>query len=131
MMEMIEDGILIGLVVRDSEVILDFYQNILGMELGRTEPMDEGGTKYYLTFKGGLLKLFAPDDLPEKTPAGVMDHTGYNLLTFVVTNIQDMSALFEEKGVRIITPIQTTDSGTRWMIILDPEDNCIELAQRA
>ena len=130
MMEMIEDGILIGLVVRDSEAILDFYQNILGMELGRTEPMDEGGTKYYLTFKGGLLKLFAPDKLPEKTPAGVMDHTGYNLLTFVVTNIQDMSALFEEKGVRIITPIQTTDTGTRWMIILDPEDNCIELAQR-
>jgi len=131
MMEMVEGGVLIGLVVRDSEAILDFYQNILGMELGRTEPMDEGGTKYYLKFRGGFLKLFAPDEPPKKTPAGVLDHTGYNVLTFLVTNIQDMSAALEEKGVRIVIPIQTTDNGTKWMVILDPEDNCIELAQRA
>lgn len=129
MMEVADNGIFLGLVVRDAEASLNFYQNILGMKLGFSEPMDEGGAKHYLRFKGGYLKLFAPDDPPADGPQQGVGYTGYNLLTFLVTNIQDMCKVFEEKKVEIISPIQTTDTGVQWMIIADPENNRIELAQ--
>ena len=129
MMEVADNGILLGLVVRDAEASLEFYQNTLGMKLGWTEPMDEGGTKHYLRFRGGHLKLFAPDNPPADGPQQGVGHTGYNLLTFVVTNIQEMCKIFEDNKVRIVSPIQTTESGVQWMIIADPENNRIELAQ--
>jgi catechol 2,3-dioxygenase-like lactoylglutathione lyase family enzyme len=129
MMEVADNGILFGLVVRDADASLDFYQNTLGMKLGWSEPMNEGGTQHYLKFKGGHLKLFAPDTAPAEGSQKGVDHTGYNLLTFVVTNIQDMCKVFDEKTVQIITPVQTTDTGVQWMIIADPEGNRIELAQ--
>lgn len=44
------------MVVRDAEAILDFYQNTMGLKLGWSSPMDEGGMKHYLVIKGGFLK---------------------------------------------------------------------------
>ena len=38
MMEVAENGILVGLVIRDAEASLDFYQNTLGMQLVLTTP---------------------------------------------------------------------------------------------
>ena len=48
MMEMAENGIVVAMVVRDAEVILDFCQNTLGLKFGWSSPMDEGGMKHYL-----------------------------------------------------------------------------------
>ena len=49
-------------------------------------------------------------------------------MTFIVTNIDELSAHLEKNGVRIVTPIQDTGK-VKWMIILGPEGNCIEFAQ--
>ena len=65
MMNIADNGIVVGLVVRDAEAILDFYQNTLGLKLVANEPMDEGGAKYYLRIRGGYLKLFAPGESPK------------------------------------------------------------------
>ena len=42
MINIAENGIVVGLVVRDAAAILDFYQNTLGLKLVANEPMDEG-----------------------------------------------------------------------------------------
>lgn len=130
MVEMAVSQSITALVVRDVEAVLDFYQNCLGMEVGWTEPMDEGGTKYYLRFKHGILKLFAPDDKPEKNTRSFLGLTGYRLLTFVLTNMTDICKELEEKGVRFLVPVQTNDDGSKWAILADPEGNYIELAGR-
>jgi catechol 2,3-dioxygenase-like lactoylglutathione lyase family enzyme len=129
MMKIADDGIVIGLVVRDAEALIYFYQNLLGMKLVASEPMDEGGTKHYLKFKGGYIKLFAPSEPPEIRPQGGLSHTSYKDLAFVVTNLQDVCRVLEDKGVRFVSTVQTTDNGTQWTVIADPEGNHIELAQ--
>ena len=129
MMEVAENGTIVALVVKDIEATLDFYQNALGMKPGWTEPMDEGGMKHYLTYPGGVLKIFAPDKAPESGPKDPLGHTGFRILTFIVTNIEELSAHLEKFGARITVPIQDTPK-VKWMIALDPEKNCIEFAQR-
>ncbi len=129
MINIAENGIVVGLVVRDAAAILDFYQNTLGLKLVANEPMDEGGTKYYLRIRGGYLKLFAPDELPAIQPSYDLARTGYNFLAFVVTNLDEICEALDEKGVRFVSAVQTADNGTRWTIIADPEGNHIELAQ--
>ncbi len=129
MMDIAENGIIVGLVVRDSEAMLDFYENTLGMKLAASEPMDEGGTKYYLQFSGGFFKLFAPDDPPEITASVYLAETGYLIIALVVTNLEEICGVLKEKGVRFVSEVQTTDNGTQWTVIADPEGNYIELAQ--
>ena len=129
-MQLDENPLLFGMVVRDVDKILDFYLNSLGMEVGWTEPMDEGGMKHYLRFDGGVLKIFAPDKTPEKTRKDILGYAGYRMITFMVTNIDELAKSLKERNARIIVPIQDAGS-VKWMLVLDPEGNCIEFAQRA
>ena len=130
MVEMTVDQIIAGLVVRDIEASLDFYQNNLGMDIGWTAPMGDGGMQYFLRFKNGILKLIAPSVKPEKNTQSFLALTGYRILTFVVTNIVEICKELEKKGIQFVTPLQTTDDGLKWAVLKDPEGNAIELAQR-
>ena len=38
---MAENGIVVAMVVRDAEAILDFYQNTLGLKFGWSSPISE------------------------------------------------------------------------------------------
>jgi catechol 2,3-dioxygenase-like lactoylglutathione lyase family enzyme len=129
MINIAENGIVVGLVVRDADAILDFYQNALGLKLVANEPMDDGGTKYYLRIRGGYLKLFAPGASPELRSSGELGQTGFVNLAFVVTNLDEICEGLNERGVEIVSAVQTTANGTRWTVIADPEGNHIELAQ--
>lgn len=130
MMKTKEDdyGSFVGLVVRDADLMLGFYQNVLGMKLVHTDDGDEGLTKYYLSFSGGMLKLFAHDDPPELNTADFSAVTGYRLNTYLVTNMAELFKTLEENKVKIVSPPQPTGNGQTWMIILDPEGNTIEMA---
>jgi uncharacterized glyoxalase superfamily protein PhnB len=75
-----------------------------------------------------MLKLFAPDKPPGKKSGDMMATAGYCLQTFLVTNMTDLFKSLEEKGVRIITPIQDDGKGPKWGVVADPEGNLIEFA---
>jgi predicted enzyme related to lactoylglutathione lyase len=128
MMEVADNGTIVAMVVKDIDKALDFYQNALGMKPGWTEPMDEGGMKHYLTYNGGVLKIFAPDKTPEDTPKNPLAYTGFRILTFLVNNIEELSDHLEKFGARITVPIQDTGK-VKWMMAVDPEKNTIEFAQ--
>ena len=121
-------GSFIAMTVRDAESMLAFYQNVLGMKLAFTDDNDEGVTKYYLTFKGGMLKLLAPDTPPGLKTGGVMDTTGYSRQAYMVTNMTELFKGLEDAGVTIITPPQSLPDGNSWGIISDPEGNSVEFA---
>ena len=121
-------GSFIAMVVRDAERMLQFYQNALGMKLAFTDDNDEGVTKYYLSFKGGMLKLFAPDEAPELSKGDFMGSTGYGLQAYMVTNMADLFQSLEDNSIRIITPPQPTGDGSKWGIVADPEGNLIEFS---
>ena len=123
-----EFGSFSAIVVRDAGVMLQFYQDILGMKLVFSDTADAGVTKYYLTFKAGMLKFFAPDVPPEISTGDFLGTTGYRVQAYMVTNVTDLFKFFEEKGVQITSPPQIANDGTKWGIIADPEGNLIELA---
>jgi uncharacterized glyoxalase superfamily protein PhnB len=120
--------IIVGLVVKDAEKMIEFYQDVLGMNKLFTDTGDEGRTKHYLGFKGGMLKLFAPDDPPASRSDDPRTTTGYVNQTFLITNMTEIFEKMEGMGVKIVTPIQVEDTGTKWGEIEDPEGNLIELA---
>ncbi len=118
----------VAMTVHDADTMLDFYKNTLGLEDAFTDDGDEGVTKYYLKFRGGMLKMFAPDNPPEKGSKDVMSVSGYRLNTFLVSNMTELFKELAEKGVRIISPIQSSGGDQKWGIISDPEGNLIEIA---
>ena len=122
----------VGLIVQDAELMLGFYQNVLGMKLEMTDDGDEGLTKYYLAFPGGRLKLFAFDNPPERTrvtKTSFSDTTGYRLQTFLVTNMTELHESLKKNNARITSPPAPTGTeGYSWMVIMDPEGNLIEMA---
>jgi catechol 2,3-dioxygenase-like lactoylglutathione lyase family enzyme len=99
------------------------------MKIVASEAMDDGGKKHYLRIKGGYLKLFAPAEPPAIRPSEDLGHTGFYNLALVVTNLGDICKVLKEKGVRFVSEVQTTDNGTQWTVVADPEGNHIELAQ--
>ena len=129
MMEMADNGIVVGLVVRDAAASLAFYRDTLGMKLVASEAMDEGGEKHYLRIRGGYLKLFAPAEAPALRPSEDLGHTGFYNLALVVTNLEEICTVLKDKGVRLVSEVQTTENGTQWTVVADPEGNPIELAQ--
>ena len=130
MMSIREDGFgsFIAMVVRDAEKMLDFYQNVLGMKLDSTKDNVEGVTQHFLSFKGGMLKLFVPDAPPELNTGDFMGSTGYRLQTYIVANMTDLFKSLEQRNVRILAPPQPTGDGSTWGIIADPEVNMIEFS---
>ena len=119
----------VAMVVRDAERMLKFYQDVLGMELKFTDDADEGVTKYYLTFEGGMLKFFAPDEPPKLNTGDFLASTGYRLQTYRVTNMTELFKAFAENDVKIIEPPQPIPGGSgKWGIAADPEGNAMEFA---
>jgi uncharacterized glyoxalase superfamily protein PhnB len=123
-----EFGSFVAMVVRDDKVMLDFYQNVLGMELLGTDTGDKDVAKHYLKFKGGMLKMFVPSNPPEISTPDFMGSTGYRLQTYMVANMTNLFKALEEKEVRIVTPIQSNADGSKWGVIVDPEGNPIEFS---
>jgi len=118
----------IAITVGNAESMLDFYKSNLGMETAWTDSADQNVIKHYLSFEGGMLKMFAPAKPPEKSPSDVLGFTGYRLLTFVVNNMTELCKELEAKGVRFAIPPQANANGSKWAIISDPEGNLIELS---
>ena len=118
----------VAVTVRDVKVMLDFYQNTLGLELGYTDSADKNIIKHYLKLPGGTLKILAPSKPPEIGSPDVMGVTGYRLLTFVVNNMTEVCNGLEAQGVRFAVTPRVSPDGSRWAVITDPEGNSIEIS---
>lgn len=118
----------VAMTVKDIKLMLDFYQNRLGMEISYKDSADPNVIKYYLKFQGGMLKMFVPSKSPEKSSRDILGITGYRLLTFVVNNMTELCKELEATGVKFTVKPQTSNDGSKWAIISDPEGNLIEIS---
>jgi lactoylglutathione lyase len=119
------DGIEIGIVVRDAEKSLAFYRDVLGLEyLGDlTFP---GNHMWRFQAGKSVVKLLEQTPTPEAAnPTG--DASGFRYLSLFVSNLDEVVAEVEAAGCEILIAVTEFQPGARFAFVADPEGNRIEL----
>jgi lactoylglutathione lyase len=120
------DGYLAVLFVSDLDRARDFYQNVLGLELGNAD--DEGA--YFSLGPDGLMVISheTADDL--LSAADVDRGPARGGRSVLATTVEDVDAAYEElraKGVEFIRVPEDRDWGLRCAHFKDPDGNVWEI----
>ena len=115
------------LVVRDMERTIDFYRNILGLEIshrsGDYVQMSTGKTRLGFYTKDAMSNTIKMD-LVEPPENSFKFEIG-----FKVDNVDRVYKKLIDSGVKGAVPPVTRPWGQRTAYIYDPDENLIELAQ--
>jgi len=115
---------LITIYVRDMEESLQFYTQILGLEVKRTFSAGPGMEICFMEGNGTDLELICNTE--HKDVAYGQDIS----VGFTVESLDDTIAYLKEKGItRIIGPV-SPDPGIRFIFIFDPNGLKIQLAEQ-
>lgn len=120
----------IGILVRDIEASLAFYQGLLGLEKLGELPIPFGHM-HRLAFGDSFVKLVDPKKTPAAGESGLTKVLGYRYLTFQVTNLDEICADCERAGVAFDIPKQELMPGVSIAMVRDPDGNVVEFVQRA
>jgi glyoxylase I family protein len=130
----------VGIVVGDINRSIDFYKNVLGLEVGEKWEFEPGATLgssmklprrvVFISVKNAFFELL---DLTESTkinPEGVSGSTvGLHHIAFNVEKIHDFAADLGKKGIRFTTgPVDLKDITVAFFE--DPDGNMLELFER-
>src|SRR5690554_95273 len=98
-----------GIVTRDAQRMLAFYQGILKLPLEEVLPMPSGGTMHRLKVGDSIIKIVQLDNPPahDGVPGGIPAATGFRYLTISVANLQQLVDLCEAAGADVAVPIKT------------------------
>jgi glyoxylase I family protein len=133
--ELARTAIDLGIVIRDSQRSLGFYQDLLGLTHEGDMPMPGiggGGTMHRLRCgDGSLIKLVKFDAVPEESaPRGGIDAaTGYRYLTMHVTNLEAIVDACRDANVKVAVPVREIRPGVSIAIVVDPDGNLVEFVQ--
>ena len=114
----------VSLVVADLQVALDFYCNVMGLEIDDSRPE--------MAFVGAWLKVGTQQmhllELPNSDPVdGRPEHGGRDRhVAFSVNNLDDYKAILEKRDIDYTLSI----SGRRALFCRDPDGNACELIER-
>lgn len=121
----------LGLVVKDLEMMQEFYTRVLGFELTDKGKTGVGATMAFMTLDPDehhqvFLVDGRPDGLPSNTVVPdwgpVLHH-----LSFRLGSLGDLKAMFERLRAESDRPIHTATHGVCWtMYTTDPEGNTLE-----
>ncbi len=120
----------IGILVKDIEASLAFYQGLLGLEKLGELPIPFGHM-HRLAFGDSFVKLVDPKKTPAAGESGLTKVLGYRYLTFQVTNLDEICADCERAGVAFDIPKQELMPGVSIAMVRDPDGNVVEFVQRA
>jgi catechol 2,3-dioxygenase-like lactoylglutathione lyase family enzyme len=127
----------VGIVVADLDRSIEFYKDVLGLEVGEKWEFESGatlGTRMRLPRRVVFVKAhnasFELLDHAENTmskPEGLSRNTvGINHIAFQVNKIRDYAASLGQKGVRFDTgPVEL--KGLTVAFFEDPDGNMLEL----
>jgi catechol 2,3-dioxygenase-like lactoylglutathione lyase family enzyme len=133
-----------GIVCVDIERMIQFYSEVLGLELlNDAETSPEVSTRFGTTPEGYRIvrlqtalghrvKLVQPKTPPARTalPQWVYERQGIAYLTFVVADVEDVVAQLRSRGVRMVSQgIVEVRTGIFAVYMLDPEDNYVEFIE--
>lgn len=96
----------VGIAVPDLDEAIAFYRDTFGMEVAHEETNEEQGVREAMVAvgdSGSCIQLLAPLT-PESTIAKFLDRSGPGLqqLAFRVTDVDEVSAVLRERGVRLL-----------------------------
>ena len=120
-----------GIVTRDAQRMLAFYQGILKLPLEEVLPMPSGGTMHRLKVGDSIIKIVQLDNPPahDGVPGGIPAATGFRYLTISVANLQQLVDLCEAAGADVAVPIKTIRPGVTIAMVADPDGNWVELIE--
>lgn len=127
-----QEGIEIGIVTRDAGPMLEFYRDILGLELERELLMANGVHMTRLKCGPNIIKLVVnPKEPKADAPAGgAAGATGYRYWTIPITNIDEAIATCEAAGCEIPVPVTVISPGIKFAMVADPDGNWVNFLQR-
>jgi glyoxylase I family protein len=125
-----KDSIDLGIVISDPVKSLAFYRDLLGMK-DDGEMEVRGGRMYRVLCGTSLIKLVKMDREPEGKPVGGGPGRGFGLryLTIHVSDLRDLVAQLEAKGIKPLVPPSETRPGVVMAMVNDPDGNIVEFLQ--
>ncbi len=125
----------VGIAVKNLDETLEFYQNVLGLDLAETEIVEEQKVKVaFLPIGDTEVELLesTADDGPiakyiERNGEGVQH------LAFLVENIEEAIAEMQEKGMRMIDEMPRYGAGGAKIAFMHPKSSyrvLVELCER-
>jgi glyoxylase I family protein len=120
----------IGMVVKDIDKSLAFYQDLLGLEKIGEMPL-WFGTMHRMGFGGSFVKIIDPNESLPPVTQGLDKALGFRYLTFQVTNIDEVCEDCEKAGTPFDITKRELMPGVTIAMVQDPDGNVVEFVQRA
>jgi catechol 2,3-dioxygenase-like lactoylglutathione lyase family enzyme len=119
----------VGVLVRDIQTSLAFYEGLLGLKKVQEMPV-HFGTMHRLQFGDSFVKLIDPKQVPPAGPQGPDQALGFRYLTFQVSNLDEVCAACAEAGVKFDIEKSEFMQGVTIAVVRDPDGNVVEFVQR-
>ena len=126
-----KDSIDIGLVTGDTEALLGFYRDTLGLPVEGVIDMPGGATMTRITCGTTVIKLVQPPKVPgaANPPGGLMGGTGIRYFTISVADLEGAVSDCEAAGYAVQVPIRESRPGVSIAIVEDPDGNWVEFLE--
>jgi len=120
----------VGLVTRDAERLMRFYEAVTGCERQPAITLPNVGTIHKLGFGHSILRVLVPVALPE--PDGAASFSARAGIRYLTLEVEDVDAAVEAvraHGGSVALPPFELRPGRRVSQVADPDGNMIELGQ--
>tara|TARA_Y100001970_G_scaffold165824_1_gene202775 strand:+ start:9492 stop:9899 length:408 start_codon:yes stop_codon:yes gene_type:complete len=121
----------IGIVTTNGELLLNFYENILGFDKEIEIPFPGLGAVNKLNYGSGYIKILVLENEPSnENPVGDFSTSnGIRYLTINLSNLDEVINVCSKNNINIINAGTTIRPGVVVGLIEDPDGNLIELMQ--
>ena len=119
----------LGIITNNLEAMLNFYGDLLELEVEGVIDMPGGGVMHRFKAGESIVKVIETDPKPEveAAPGGIRGATGYRYWTLHVMDLPGMVDKLEAAGVKVVVPSKTIRPGVTIAIVADPDGNWVEL----
>ncbi|HIG41977.1 MAG: VOC family protein [bacterium] len=126
-----KESVDLGIVTKDSEALLKFYRDTLGLEQEGVMAMPGGGQMTRLKCGTTTVKIVVNGKEPASVapPGGLGGATGYRYFTISVDNLAEATEECKAAGYKVTVPPTEIRAGVTISMIEDPDGNWVELLQ--
>ena len=132
-MKLTSPGLDLGIVVGDLDQALHFYRDLLGLHYEGSNPVPGGGTMHRLWAAESMVKLVAPEPVPDAPViAGGLrgGALGLRYFTFSIDGIDELIEELAANGVTVTRGVTEMAPGVRIALVEDPDGNQVEFLER-
>jgi catechol 2,3-dioxygenase-like lactoylglutathione lyase family enzyme len=131
MLELSRADLDVGMVAHDTEAMLNFYGEVIGLPRAEETKLPGRGVIHKFLVGTSLVKVFeseTPLRKGEPTPYP-WTNSGLNYWSMHVVNLDPVVARLADHGVVPVSGVIDTGHGIRYMIVNDPDGNVVEFIE--